>query len=198
MVAIAVPGHAANPWHALETLRIELTAAGPLVADFTQTYVPAGFSSGEEESGRLAFSLPACLRWDYETPYGKTFLLCGEEVHFWNTGEASGRHYRISAQDEPGLDLLLLATDDLSLRYNAAGEATAEGLLEITLLPVRQSGQVIEAKLVVETYAHRLMSLSYRDLEGNLTRFEISGYRPLQDDKIFTPPAGMGWQSDQP
>ncbi len=72
-----------DSWAVLSGVRQSLVEAGPTEASFTQTYIPAGFSSGEKETGRMSLSLPDCLRWDYQDPYPKGFLLCGEVVHTW-------------------------------------------------------------------------------------------------------------------
>ena len=79
-----------NPWDALESLRGGLRAQSPLQADFVQTYTPAGFTDGESEQGRVAISLPQCLRWDYAEPFPKSFTLGGETAWFWNPGEPKG------------------------------------------------------------------------------------------------------------
>jgi len=65
-----------DPWSVLSGVRESLVAAGPTGAEFSQVYVPAGFTSGEKEAGKLALALPDCLRWDYVAPYPKSFLLC--------------------------------------------------------------------------------------------------------------------------
>ena len=106
-----------DPWAVLSGVRESLVEAGPTEAGFTQTYIPAGFSSGEKETGRMFLALPDCMRWDYKDPYPKSFLLCGGVAHSWNTEDKSGRRYRIDRRNEPGLDLLLLGLDTLKTRY---------------------------------------------------------------------------------
>ena len=63
------------------------------------------------------------MRWDYTTPFPKSFLLCGGTVHAWNEGDQTGHRYRVDRKKEPGLDLLLLGVDELKSRY----QATAQG-----------------------------------------------------------------------
>ena len=77
---------APDPWKVLQGVRQSLVDSGPTAAAFTQTYIPAGFSSGDSESGRLALALPDCLRWDYQDPYPKGFLLCGGVAHGFGEG----------------------------------------------------------------------------------------------------------------
>lgn len=184
----------ADPWRLLEQARERLIASGGLAAEFTQTYVPAGFSSGEEESGRLFLALPNCLRWDYETPYPKTYLICGEMVHTWNPGEPSGRKTRVEARQEPGLDLLMLSVDRLRTRYTATVVQAGEQEIEIQLDPTGEADVFATATLWVEAGEMRPMRIAYQDLEGNRTTFLISDYRALDPSlAVFAPPADLEW-----
>ncbi len=101
--AAAEPAAGGDPWLTLERVRASLIEDGPAGAEFVQTYVPAGFSTGEEERGRLALALPDCLRWDYEEPYPKSFLLCGEEAFYLEPrGRAPAGATRSTARTSPG------------------------------------------------------------------------------------------------
>ncbi|HEX4966125.1 MAG TPA: hypothetical protein VF173_35270, partial [Thermoanaerobaculia bacterium] len=57
-LAARVSADEVDPWATLKTVRQSLVDAGPTGASFVQTYIPAGFSSGEKESGKLALALP--------------------------------------------------------------------------------------------------------------------------------------------
>jgi outer membrane lipoprotein-sorting protein len=194
--AAATPA-AADPWALLVEVRRELAEAGPLQADFVQTYVPAGFQTGESESGQLHLALPDCLRWDYREPYAKSFLLCGGVVHAWNAEDKAGRRYAVDRRNEPGMDLLLLSVDDLRRRYRASRRDGPDGAVEIALAPLGEAPELRDALLVVDRAARRLREVSYRDREGNQTRFAISAYRSLAHRDLFTPPDGIEWRSDE-
>lgn len=183
-----------DPWAVLSSVRQSLVEAGPTGARFVQTYIPAGFSSGEKESGQLALQLPDCLRWDYTEPYPKGFLLCGGVVHAWNPEDQSGRRYRVDRKNEPGLDLLLLGVDDLKNRYQAAAKAGEAGKVEVQLTPKGKIAELADAALTVDTATKRLVAVSYHDKEGNLTRFEINGYESLPRQGRFSPPTGIRWE----
>ena len=183
-----------DPWAVLASVRQSLVEAGPTGARFVQTYIPAGFSSGEKESGQLALQLPDCLRWDYTEPYPKGFLLCGGVVHAWNPEDQSGRRYRVDRKNEPGLDLLLLGVDDLKNRYQAAAKTGEAGKVEVQLTPKGKVAELADASLTVDTGTKRLVAVSYHDKEGNLTRFEISGYESLPRQGRFSPPTGIRWE----
>jgi hypothetical protein len=188
-----------DPWAVLEQVRLALEGDGPHGSDFVQTFLPAGFQQGDRETGTLWIDLPRCVRWDYEIPFPKSFLLCGDTAHHWVPGDPQGRVYQVSAAQEPGLDLLLLEVEDLSHRYRAEPllEGTRQGL-RLEILEPQTSGPV-RAEIWLSPSRARLESLVYWDTEGNRTRFDLSGYRPLPDDRkdggssMFTPPEGMAW-----
>jgi len=183
-----------DPWTLLDGVRDSLVAAGPTGAKFTQTYIPAGFSSGEKESGRLALALPDCLRWDYDEPYPKSFLLCGGVAHSWNPQDKNGRRYRVDRKNEPGLDLLLLGVDDLKGRYQATSRTADGGRIEVALAPKGKVAELTDATLTIDPEARRIVQVAYHDREGNLTRFEIAGYQALPRQGQFSPPSGINWE----
>lgn len=188
-----------SPWQTLDDLRTVLVEAGPSRAEFTQTYVPAGFASGERERGAMSLALPECLRWDYEEPYAKTFLLCGDEARYWNPEDNSGRRYSVDREEEPGLDLLMLSVDTLRQRYRATQKVEDDGRVRVTLEPLTDVGSLAEATLTVAAGGQRLSGLTYRDREGNLTRFSMAAPTPLdaspgQPDGVFAAPSGIRWQ----
>lgn len=184
------------PWAALGSLRDSLAEGGPLEVEFTQTFVPAGFSSGDEEQGRMALALPDCLRWDYRSPYEKVYLLCGSQVHSWNPGETSGRRYPIDPAEAPGLDLLRMRVDALETRYAATGAVRPDGTIEITLRPLEQVADIQGARFELTADGQRLRALSYQDAEGSQTRFEFTDYQPLGEIELFSPPENLRWQED--
>jgi outer membrane lipoprotein-sorting protein len=183
-----------DPWTVLKSVRQSLVEAGPTGASFVQTFTAAGFSSSDQESGRIALQLPDCMRWDYLNPFPKSFLLCGGTVHAWNEGDQSGRRYRVDRKNEPGLDLLLLGVDQLKARYGATATAVQGGRIEIALSPKEKKlAELTDATLTVDPGSQRVVAISYHDREGNLTRFEITGYQDLARQGSFSPPSNVRW-----
>lgn len=183
-----------DPWTVLKDVRQSLVEAGPTGASFTQTFIAAGFSSGDQESGRLALALPDCMRWDYLNPFPKSFLLCGGTVHAWNEGDPTGRRYRVDRKNEPGLDLLLLGVDALKERYRATAKTVEGGRIEVALSPKEKKlAELTDATLTVDPTSQRVVAVSYHDSEGNLTKFEITGYQDLSRQGSFSPPSNIRW-----
>ncbi|MDX1383810.1 MAG: outer membrane lipoprotein carrier protein LolA [Thermoanaerobaculia bacterium] len=195
LLLAAGPGAVAgeDAWQLLDEFRRHLRAESPLRASFTQTFVPAGFSTGEKESGRMALALPDCLRWDYDEPYAKSFLLCGDVFHYWNPGEDEGHIEEIEAEREPGLDLLLLEVSQLQERYEAELVAGERRMREIRLRPREANDYVAEAALVLDRGLERLLFLRYVDPEGSVTEFAISGWKKGAENGTFNPPEGVEW-----
>jgi len=194
LATASATAQAPDPWKVLQGVRQSLVDSGPTGATFTQTYIPAGFSSGDSEAGRLALALPDCLRWDYQNPYPKGFLLCGGVAHSWNPADKTGRRYRVDRKNEPGLDLLLLGVDDLKKRYNATGRPLDGGKIAVDLAPKGQVEELADASFTVDPEAKRLVEVSYHDREGNLTRFVIKDYKGLPRQGQFSPPSGIRWE----
>jgi outer membrane lipoprotein-sorting protein len=192
----AAPAAAVSPWELLADMRVALEEDGPLTGKFEQTYIPAGFSDGDVESGYLSLWLPRCLRWNYEEPQEKSFLLCDGEVYFWNPEDEGGRHYEIDPKEEPGLDLLMLGVSELRERYVADSEKLADGTYRISLAVPADVGGDFHATIHVDPVARRVVGLEYTDDEGNLTRFAISDYQKLAHTGLFQPPQGIEWTDE--
>ena len=190
--AVTLPAQE-DPWRALERVRGELAHGGPLGAEFTQSYVPAGFESGDSESGTVALELPDCLRWDYTQPDAKSFLVCGSRAWSWVEGEPKGRRATIDAADERGLDLLLLPSAELARRYRLTASPTADGSSELVFEPLDAESELLAANLVIESQGSRPVALEWRDREGNVTSFRFRDWRKLEAGDRFSPPAALEW-----
>lgn len=184
---------ARSPWAILDDLRTHLQTSGPVTGRFEQTYVPAGFESGDRESGHLSIWLPDCLRWNYEEPEAKSFLICQGQVWFWNEGEDAGRKMQVEPESEPGLDLLLLPTDRLRDRYVAEARELEDGSSEIVLETPPTALSPLSARLVVDAAGEAVELLEFTDAEGNRSVFRISELQPLRHTALFQPPVDMEW-----
>jgi hypothetical protein len=189
-------------WAHVAAVRAGLAEASPLTTDFVQSYTPSGFSVADEESGTLAMNLPPageatseCVRWDYDEPFPKGFLLCDRIAWAWNPGEASGRRQLLGRADSFGLDLLRLSVDQLRSSYEATVVSSQPDRLEVQLVPNGPAAaEIRDASLELDPAAARLLALSYHDVEGNLTRFALGAYRTAPEPQtLFTPPADLEW-----
>jgi outer membrane lipoprotein carrier protein len=195
-LVVTLPAGAAtgDPWELLAGARKTMQEGGPQLWSFAQTYLPTGFDRGEEESGRVALDLPRCVRWDYDQPYPKSFLLCGERLWAWNPGEPVGHLYDLDAA-QPGLDLLLLAVEELDDRYTARAQPAGSST-RIHLTPKASGPNVLKDAAILLDSGGRVRELTYRDAEGNRSTFRFSGVKPIAGGNHFDPPAGVKWEKD--
>ncbi len=199
--ALSSATRAGDAWAVLAEARRDFEVA-PWTADFVQTYVPAGFATGDRETGRVSISLPDSLRWDYEVPYPKVFLVSGETAFSWNEGESAGRRVPLGPDDRRHLELLQLDLDGLRRSFSAvlepealpeAKEGGEDGTLVVALSPLDDESPIRSATLRFHPTSLRLTALSWSDLEGNVTEFVLSGHRIVADESFFEPPAELYW-----
>jgi outer membrane lipoprotein-sorting protein len=184
-VASAAP--AQDGWAVLAEARTEFERAA-WTADFVQTYLPAGFS--------ISLELPGKLRWDYDLPYAKVFLVRGDVAYSWNPGETTGRRVSLASQEREHLALLELDLAVLETRYGAVLAETSDGEFEVALSPLDETSEIRSALLTLDASTRRLLTVAYSDFEGNTTEFELSGHRMVAEPGFFSPPADLDWLDD--
>ncbi len=201
LAALALPAHADDstefsPWVLLEGLRDDMQVSGPMTSRFIQTYIPAGFKDGDSERGHFSMWFPDCLRWNYEEPQTKNFLVCQNEVYYWSEEEPGGRRYRIDPKEEPGMDLLLVPLSTLRQRYTAQSDLQKDGSYVISLTTPPADDGKFSARIRLDRDKKRVTLLEYTDDEGNLTRFLISDYQGLSHTALFQPPDDIEWTEE--
>src|SRR6202012_562041 len=175
-----------------------------LKAGFTETYT--GLGMDRSESGTLLLAKPGRMRWDYNSPPGKVFLLDGKYGWFYTPGAPQVQ--RVAAKDlddlRSPLRFLLGHTD---LEKELAGlEETADPadrtVLLLTGTPRGQEGRVSRVTLRVDAASGAIVGLEIVETDGAVTRFVFTGQQP--DTPIppatfrFTPPAGVPVQDSLP
>src|SRR4051812_17762595 len=79
---VTPPASAAAPRDDVRALVERVQAFYEKTSDFTarfdQLYTYASFGRKQRSSGQVAFKKPGMMRWDYETPAPKTFVLAGQ------------------------------------------------------------------------------------------------------------------------
>ena len=184
-----------DAWQTLTSMRNAISHASRSIP-FEQTYVPAGFSSGDLETGVAAFDLPQCVRWDYLDPDPRSYLLCEDTVWTWNEGEDSGRRTQLESDDSGPFELWLAEVDDLKRRYDAEVKTINSDNVQIRVRPTREAG-FDYAEIVLNGRDHLPLRFEYRDFEGNLTSFDFAEGRLLDaGDARFQPPA-LEWIDEQ-
>lgn len=171
-------------WEALIATR-NVLAHAPRAIPFEQTFVPAGFSTGDRETGVASFDLPDCVRWDYLDPDPRSYLLCGETVLAWNEGEDSGRRLRLRGGESGAFELWLSPIEELKDSYRAK---LARDGTSVRIQPLDEA-EFVSAEILVDDESGLPLRFEYRDLEGSVTSFLFGQPELLDaDDRRFELP----------
>ncbi|MHB1022868.1 MAG: LolA family protein [Acidobacteriaceae bacterium] len=165
-----------------------------LQTHFVEQYEGMGIQ--RTESGTLLLKKPGRMRWNYDEPAGKLFLLDGHSAYSYTPGDAQ-------AQRVPAKQL-----DDLRspLRFLLGHTKLEKELTGLTLTPIadgfRLSGvpvgmeQRVRSLSLDVTAEGIIQAMRMEEIDGATTDFRFSDIKenlPTRDsDFVFTPPAGVG------
>jgi outer membrane lipoprotein carrier protein len=170
-----------------------------LRAHYTEHY--AGMGLDRTESGTLTLSKPGRMRWSYDSPPGKVFVLDGKFAWFYTPGDAQVTRAPAKQLDDlrsplrfllghtqlaKELDQLATAPDPAS---GAAGTA-----YRITGVP-RGMAQRVRLLTLIVTPAGQILTMKIEELDGAVTAFAFTAIEeniPVKpSDFTFTPPPGV-------
>ena len=164
-----------------------------LQARFTEHY--QGMGVDRTESGTLTLRKPGRMRWAYDAPSGKLFVLNGKDAISYTPGD-------VQAQRTPAKQL-----DDLRspLRFLLGHTELAKELDHLTLTPASDGytltgtpkglAQTIPTIALTVDATGQIRSMRIAQADGSTTSFTFSSIHenvPTNDsDFIFTPPPGV-------
>jgi outer membrane lipoprotein carrier protein len=192
-VAARLDGH----YHDIRTLQ----------AVFLERYIEGG-RTVRVESGTVYFSRPGRMRWDYESPEKKLFLVDGKHVWFYVPADRTATRQTVKESDDWRSPLALLTgrvrLDHLcgSITLLASGRAgdeeSAEDDDQLLLCTPRASphGTPSFRDVLLEIdSSSRLVRALIRQAGAQETEFRFGDWRenvPLPEDKFhFLPPPGV-------
>jgi outer membrane lipoprotein carrier protein len=164
-----------------------------LRAHYTEHY--AGMGMDRTESGTLLLKKPGRMRWNYDQPVGKVFVLDGKYAWFYTPGDTQTQRVPAKQLDDLRSPLRFLLghtqlqkeLDNLTVTPNGAG-------YKITGVPKGMSQRVKSLTLGV-TSNGTIEQMQIEELDGSVTDFAFSGIEeniPVKsEDFIFHPPAGV-------
>jgi outer membrane lipoprotein carrier protein len=164
-----------------------------LRAHYTEHY--AGMGMDRTESGTLLLKKPGRMRWNYDQPVGKVFVLDGKYAWFYTPGDTQTQRVPAKQLDDLRSPLRFLLghtqlqkeLDNLTVTPNGAG-------YKITGVPKGMSQRVKSLTLEV-TSNGTIEQMQIEELDGSVTGFAFSGIEeniPVKsEDFIFHPPAGV-------
>ncbi|MGQ9496169.1 MAG: LolA family protein [Thermoanaerobaculaceae bacterium] len=176
LVALASP--------TLESLIGLLTKYPAWEANFSQTFVPVGFSTGAEEKGVFTFSHPSRLRFDYASHPKRIFALDGAQARLLDVEMRTCQTYTLGEGAWAALPLVAL-TDPGAMAQLFVVEGQAP---TIVLRPRKEIPEVAKVELVLGDDGLP-RQLTVVDLSGNENRFSFWQWRTRKkiESRFFSP-----------
>jgi outer membrane lipoprotein carrier protein len=160
---------------------------------YTERYTGMGLDRAE--SGTLLLKKPGRMRWAYDTPAGKVFVLDGKYAWFYTPGDPRAQRIPAKQLDDLRTPLRFLLghtqlakeLDGIQVTPDATGDL-------ISGVPKGMQNRVKRLSLHVTT-AGVITGMRVEEVDGTTTEFaftEMQENVPARDaDFVFTPPAGV-------
>jgi outer membrane lipoprotein carrier protein len=171
-----------------------------LRARYTERYT--GMGMDRSESGTLTLKKPGLMRWSYDAPSGKLFVLDGKFAWFYTPGDAQVSRAPAKQLDDLRSPLrLLLGHTQLSKELDQLATAPDGANFRITGVPKGMAQRVHLLTLIVAP-SGAIQSMKLEETDGASTEFTFTDLEediPLPaTDFIFTPLPGIPIVAVQP
>ncbi|HEY6308453.1 MAG TPA: outer membrane lipoprotein carrier protein LolA [Candidatus Angelobacter sp.] len=198
LAGLALPAQAADAVSAARAVDEYYNRLQTFKGAFTEIYQAPGIS--RSESGVLWLKKPGRMRWEYQTPKSKLFIVDSQNAYFYVPGERQARKTSLKKIDDirSPLRFLLGKTklekelDGLSLAPDVT--PIQSGDLVLRGVPKSMRDRVSEILLEVSP-AHQITRIVIQGTDGTSTDFRFSQMEdniPLADSFFrFQPPPGV-------
>ena len=164
-----------------------------LQARYTERYT--GMGMDRTESGTLLLKKPGRMRWSYDTPAGKLFLLDGKHGWFYTPGDPQAQRVSAKQLDDLRSPLrFLLGHTELHKELVSISIRVVAGGYEISGVPTGLAQRVRMLSLTVNGTGS-IQAMRLEEVDGTTTSFTFSEQRedaPAKDaDFRFAPPPGV-------
>jgi outer membrane lipoprotein carrier protein len=164
-----------------------------LRAHYTEHY--KGMGLDRTESGTLTLKKPGLMRWSYDTPTGKVFVLDGKFAWFYTPGDAQVTRTPAKQLDDLRSPLrFLLGHTQLAKELDNLTTAADGANFRITGVPKGMAERVHLLTLIVSPTGE-IQSMRLDETDGSLTDFQFTAIQEnapvAASDFVFTPPAGL-------
>lgn len=134
-----------------------------------------GMGMDRTEAGTLQLARPGRMRWDYDTPVGKVFVLDGKFAWSYTPGDAQVQRTAAKRLDDVRSPLrFLLGQTHLAKELTGVAVVGVSGGWRITGVPRGMEQRVRELGLTVDE-AGAIGRLRLVELDGAVTEFTFSG-----------------------
>jgi outer membrane lipoprotein carrier protein len=164
-----------------------------LRARYTEHYT--GMGQDRTESGTLTLNKPGLMRWSYDQPAGKLFVLDGKYAWFYTPGDPQASRAPAKQLDDLRSPLrLLLGHTQLAKELDGIISSPEGPNFKITGVPKGMSNRVRLLTLIV-TPTGAIERMKLEETDGATTEFTFTNIEenvPVKaSDFIFTPPPGV-------
>jgi outer membrane lipoprotein carrier protein len=164
-----------------------------LRARYTEHYTGMGLD--RTESGTLTLNKPGLMRWSYDQPAGKLFVLDGKYAWFYTPGDPQASRAPAKQLDDLRSPLrFLLGHTQLAKELDALTSAPDGPNFRITGIPKGMAQRVRLLTLTV-TPTGAIEQMKIEETDGAVTEFNFTSMEenvPVKpSDFIFTPPPGV-------
>jgi outer membrane lipoprotein carrier protein len=164
-----------------------------LEARYTERYTGMGLD--RTETGTLTLRKPGRMRWAYDTPRGKLFLLDGKSAVFYTPGDPQAQRIPAKQLDDLRSPLrFLLGHTELAKELDHLTLTLAESGYTLSGIPKGMQQRLRSLALTVDATG-AIHSMRLEEVDGATTTFTFTAIReniPTRDaDFAFTPPPGV-------
>jgi outer membrane lipoprotein carrier protein len=168
-------------------------------AHYTEHY--KGMGLDRTETGTLTLKKPGLMRWSYDQPPGKVFVLDGHFAWFYTPGDAQVSRTPAKQLDDLRSPLrFLLGHTQLAKELDNLTTAPADANFSISGVPKGMAERVHLLTLIV-TPAGIIQSMKIEETDGSLTGFTFTNIEENvavpPSDFVFTPPPGLSIVNSQ-
>ncbi len=162
-------------------------------ARYTERY--QGMGTDRTESGTLLLRKPGRMRWSYDAPAGKVFLLDGKNAISYTPGDAQANRLAAKELDDLRSPLrFLLGRTELDKELEHLTITPAESGYTLAGTPKGMEERVRSISLTVDATG-AIHALRLEEADGARTTFTFTDIRenvPAPDSAfVFTPPPGV-------
>jgi len=160
---------------------------------YVESYTGMGIT--RFEYGTLTLKKPGRMRWAYDRPTGKLFILDGKFAWFYTPGDAQAQRIPAKEMDDLRTPLrLLLGHTELKKELDKINIAADGQNFRITGVPRGMAARIRQLTLHV-TRAGGITQMRVEEVDGATTEFtftDITENIPTDDSEFkFTPPPGV-------
>jgi len=162
-------------------------------ARYTEHY--AGMGMDRTESGTLLLKKPGRMKWSYDTPAGKVFVLDGKFAWFYTPGDLQAQRIPAKQLDDLRSPLrFLLGHTQLRKELDSLTVAPDAQNYRISGIPKGMAQRVKALTLLVDA-AGAIQRMKLEEVDGAVTEFAFTALQenvPAKDAEFaFIPPAGV-------